>query len=91
MQKINDSKTVHVLMSCNVNITETNRRFYLLGPCQLGRWTFNSVELESINNYFQGVGEQAHNFGWLGSTIEKCFWLLFSILSFLLGTLADFC
>ena len=36
-----------------------------------GEWLFIFRELGSTGNYFQGFGEQAHNFGDLGSPAEK--------------------
>ena len=46
-----------------------------MGPLGvLGSWgegLFIFRELGSAANYFRGAGEQAHNFGDLGSTAEK--------------------
>ena len=39
----------------------------------LGEWLFIFMELGSTGNYFQGIGEQAHSFGDLGSTAKKFF------------------
>ena len=36
-----------------------------------GEWLFIFRELESTGNYFQGFGEQAHSFGYLGRPAKK--------------------
>ena len=36
-----------------------------------GEWLFIFRVLWSTGNYFQGIGEQAHSFGDIGSTIKK--------------------
>ena len=49
--------------------------FRLFGPLGVleiwGEWPFIFRDLRSTGNYFQGLGEQAHSLGDLGSPAKK--------------------